>query len=109
VYRGAETNVNIAARLITQRNALLSDRFDQAATFGGLEWCAATVQEKAFLRDLLVELARETRPPAPLVSTEVDIAGRLRAALDLLDTRSPDWSSIATLLLVCLQAIENSR
>lgn len=47
------------------------------------------MQEKEFLRDLLVELVRQTRTAAPLVSTEIEITGQLRAVLDLLDRHSP--------------------
>jgi hypothetical protein len=94
---------------IVERSAQLTDRFDQAGSIGALEWCAAALQEKEFLRDLLVELVRQTRPPTPLVSTEVEITGQIRAVLDLLDRRSPDWGSIATILLGVLRDIEASR
>ena len=60
-------------------NAQLTDRFDQAASIGSIEWCAAAVQEKEFLRDLLAELVRQTRPPTPVVGTEIEITGQLRA------------------------------
>lgn len=82
-----------AARLIVERNRLLTERVDQAFTFGALEWIAATVEEKEHLLAVLKELARERA-----VSSDAETVGRLYAALDLLDAETVDLASLAAVI-----------
>ena len=91
----------VLVRLIVERNAKLTDGFNVADDFGQIEWCAEYLQQKAFLVELLRELAREQRP-AP---TDEETIGRLQAAVDLLEADAVDVHSVATVVRGTIRAL----
>jgi hypothetical protein len=89
-----------AARLIVERNELLTERFDSAASIGALEWIAAVVQEK----ELLVALMRTLRSDRS--GSDGELVGRLYAALELLDEDVIDVGSVQSVIRGAIRAAE---
>jgi hypothetical protein len=87
--------------MIGDRSRAIGVRYDVAEQCGQIEWLAAVLDEKRFLRDLLRQLAHEGRP-AP---TDEETIGRLRAVLDLLESSTVDVQSVAAVVRGTIRAL----
>ena len=96
------TAVVDAVHLIRRRSTELTDRFETAADLGQLEWCAAVLQEKGFLRDLLVALVRPM-PAAGRVELRTALYGAVGAV------HADDLEAAQAALQAALDLIRESR
>lgn len=90
-----------AATLVTERNSLLTDRYDVAESVLAFEWLEAVVEEKAFLVAVLREIVREQRP----VATAQETLGRLHTLLGLLDMDVVDVASVRAAVRAAVRAL----